>query len=305
LNSKIKKLFQLTLILLSFVFIVVVCNKNIEALKNKTWSIDWGIMSLSIMLNMLVGAGQFNVWHVITKTLKCAIPMKIAMRCWYVSQLGKYIPGKVFMLFYRFAGYSKENKIKLSISFYLETLFALLAAGCWSLCFVFILTDKSELLSPYYLILIIPVLMIFCHHKVINFIVQKLLKVLKKETEPINVNWFQYCKIFSLNLLNWFILGIAFFVFTNAFIDCGIDKLFLLTGILATSVILGMISIFSPAGIGVRESLLILLLSYIFEIEIAIVIALTSRLWFTFGELLSSILVVLLIKKGRVVQEEN
>jgi len=305
LKQKTKNIFQFVFIILSLIFIVVVCNKNIDALKDRTWNIRWEMIGFSVLLNMLVGLGQFNVWHVVTKVLDCAVPVKVALRSWYVSQIGKYIPGKFFMLLYRFTAYSDKNKINLSIGFYLETLFALLAAGCWSLCFVFFITDKSEVFKPQYIMLLIPFLMIFCHHKVINYVVQKMMRVLKKESKPINVNWLQYCKLFLLNLLNWFVLGFAFFLYTNAFISSGIDQLFLLTGILAASVILGMMSIFSPAGIGVRESVLILLLSYVFEIEIAIAIALSSRLWFTFCELLSSILVVLLIKKDQVIQVES
>jgi len=58
-----------------------------------------------------------------------------------------------------------------------------------------------------------------------------------------------------------------------------------LTGALAISSTLGLIAIFAPSGLGVREGVLVYLLSFMMATPVAVIISILTRLWMTLIEI--------------------
>jgi hypothetical protein len=105
--------------------------------------------------------------------------------------------------------------------------------------------------------------------------------------------------------LSWVLLGMAFTVFTTAFVPGSAAGARELAGSLAASYLAGYITLI-PAGLGVREGALVTLLARISVIPVpaALVIALASRVWFTAAELLP-LLCLPLLRQGRGVNAET
>jgi uncharacterized membrane protein YbhN (UPF0104 family) len=80
-------------------------------------------------------------------------------------------------------------------------------------------------------------------------------------------------------------------VFVNSIVSVPWSQYLSLTAAFAFSYTLGFLAIFVPGGLGVREGILILLLSHYFPLPVATLISLFSRLWMTavevFGLLVS------------------
>jgi uncharacterized membrane protein YbhN (UPF0104 family) len=93
--------------------------------------------------------------------------------------------------------------------------------------------------------------------------------------------------------LSWIVLGIAFVVFVNAFVPGVWQHAVRIAGIVAASYLVGFL-FFTPAGIGVREGVMIPLLAAVMPLPAALLISITSRIWFTIGELLPLALIPLL-----------
>lgn len=246
---------------------------------------------------MLVGFLQFTNWHLITHRLNIAIPIKLALTSWFYSQLGKYIPGKILMLVYRYTHYSDKSKITLALAFYLEIIFASLAAALWSLCYFYFAPENS--VYSKFAMICAPCLFVVGHPKVLNLALKLISKFTKKDIAPIQLNTLQLLQCTFLNLFTWFLLGFAFYFFIQAFYPTPFSTAPIIIGALAAAVILGMLSIFAPAGLGVRESVLIVLLVAVLPKEHAIIIALCSRLWFSLCEILNSLLVFLIQKVSK------
>jgi uncharacterized membrane protein YbhN (UPF0104 family) len=85
--------------------------------------------------------------------------------------------------------------------------------------------------------------------------------------------------------LSWVILGGAFVVFVNAFVPGSSEHVVRLMGAVAASYLVGLM-FFTPAGIGVREGLMLPLLAALIPLPAAVVVSITSRIWFTLAELL-------------------
>src|SRR5690606_22578203 len=62
------------------------------------------------------------IWHHLTGLLGTSIPLGKAIMAWFSSQLGKYLPGKVFLYLGRLHYYTQEGQSpgKVSLAFGLE-----------------------------------------------------------------------------------------------------------------------------------------------------------------------------------------
>jgi hypothetical protein len=86
--------------------------------------------------------------------------------------------------------------------------------------------------------------------------------------------------------VSWVFLGIAFLIFVGAFVPEAWEHARFVAGTVAASYLVGYIVFFLPAGIGMREGVMIVLLSSVMPPAAAVVISVASRLWFTAAELL-------------------
>ena len=86
--------------------------------------------------------------------------------------------------------------------------------------------------------------------------------------------------------LTWVALGCAFILFVRSFEPSAAAHTRYVAGTIAASYLGGYIALFAPAGIGVREGVMGVLLAQVMPAPAAVVVALASRLWFTAVELL-------------------
>jgi glycosyltransferase 2 family protein len=66
--------------------------------------------------------------------------------------------------------------------------------------------------------------------------------------------------------------------------------------------IIGLLAIFVPGGLGVREAIIVLVLSVYFPVEQAIIVALVARFYATISDLGVG-LVYLILNKGKIKQQ--
>ncbi len=100
-----------------------------------------------------------------------------------------------------------------------------------------------------------------------------------------------------LFIINWFIVGLGFYMLTNSIYHLPVSEMLYTGGIYGLAAIIGILSIFAPSGIGVREGILILGLSLVMPQEYAVIISVVSRLWSTIAELLL-VMMAFIVNKG-------
>jgi uncharacterized membrane protein YbhN (UPF0104 family) len=85
---------------------------------------------------------------------------------------------------------------------------------------------------------------------------------------------------------SWLVLGAAFLLFVGAFHPAAAVAPRYIAGTVAAAYLVGYLFVFVPAGIGVREGAMLLLLQQVMpEIGAALVVSVLSRIWFTAAEL--------------------
>lgn len=219
---------------------------------------------------------------------QCSISYTKAVTSYLYSILGKYIPGKVFMLAARIPGYQEEGvpMRKVTICFFLENICTLLGAAFLFLISLFFF--PNELLANYQWAAIgLVVLFFICiNPKIINFFLSKLGKLIKKDDMEITITYPQMIKVVFLFILNWLVVGTGFYILVvSLYPNVGISQWLYVGGIYGLSAIIGILAIFTVSGLGVREGILMAGLLLIMPKEYAVIISIVSRLWATIAEL--------------------
>ena len=273
------------------------------------------LKSFPFILSTLVFAFSYFIqiwaWYLITLKLKIALSPSETIKSWFYSQLGKYLPGKVWLLLGRFYLYESEGKSKktISIALYFETVTVVVAAGFiflaalilfrdvglffsgrqfWGLILLFLFVLASISLHPWFL------------QKILNWILIRL----KKEPVSISISYPEIIFVLFFCILAWVVGGIGFYLFTDSIIPVSSKHILFLTGSLAFSSTLGLIAIFAPSGLGVREGALVYLLSYVMPGPVAVIISVLTRIWMTLIEI-GLIGVIYLISKIRKRSEKK
>lgn len=281
-------LIKIAFLVIVTIFLVRYFQKNLSDIRELDIHIEWKIFSLSMLFYFIYKITLASLWHYITKLNHAGISYSKAIVSYLYSILGKYIPGKVFMLAARIPAYN-EAGVKAStvtICFLLENLCTLLGAAFLFLGSLFFF--PNELLNDYKMATILLVVLFFIciHPKIINFFLGIVERLTKKTGLVIPITYPEMIKVVLLFIGNWLIVGIGFYILTCSIYPVPMSEMLYTAGIFGVSAIIGILSIFAPSGIGVREGIIVLGLTLIMPSEYAVIISIVSRLWATVAELI-------------------
>jgi hypothetical protein len=126
---------------------------------------------------------------------------------------------------------------------------------------------------------------IFLHPKVLQGILNWILVQFKKEPILLSISYSNIVWILFVCIVAWMIGGIGFYLFVNSVYPVSSNYILFLTGALAISSTLGLIAIFAPSGLGVREGALVYLLSFLMATPVAAILSILTRIWMTLIEI--------------------
>jgi len=304
----LKRLAALLVILVIFFFLGRSLYHNIGELSAQSWSIKPIPMILSFFLLILNLAISAFVWREILQLFGTRLPFNQSFKIMSLSGLGKYLPGKVWLYLSQIYLSRKANISKRVCIFSLLLLFAAYnLAGL--LVFIASLLLWKKFSPVYIAILFLACSLIFpiiFSPRILNGLIMVFSHIFRKFKNkfPQGELIFQTgirrtTKIILILLLDWLIFGIAVYLLINSFYHIDLFQTVILCGIFAISSILGILSFFVPAGLGVREGAQSYLLAIFIPVSAAILISLVMRVWMTLGEMVC-FLIALKIKKPEV-----
>jgi hypothetical protein len=101
-------------------------------------------------------------------------------------------------------------------------------------------------------------------------------------------------------VLPWLAYAAAFWMFGRALLGVSAPSLEVAGGAFVASYVAGIVAVFAPAGIAVREAALVAMLSPVIEARAALLLAIGSRLWMIALEILMAVIVVAVYRtRGR------
>ncbi len=287
-KDKLLKALKIVFGVLVVVFLAWYFWKNWDEFSEKIMSVNIGIFIVSMLFYFAYKITLASLWHFLTKINGCSIKYEKAVTSYLYSILGKYIPGKVFMLAARLTYYKEEEAplSKVTVCFFIENVCTLLGAAMLFIVSLFFF--PNELLENYkwLTLLLIAAFFVCIHPKIINFVLRLIGKIFKKNLE-IPMKYSQMLKVVLLFIGNWLIVGFGFFILTKSIYPAAEwSQMLYCAGIWGVSAIMGILAIFAPSGLGVREGIIVAGLMLIMPQSDAMVISVVSRLWQTIPELL-------------------
>jgi hypothetical protein len=229
------------------------------------------------------------------------------------SRLGVYIPGKVWFAtnYYIFSRRINVEPDKIGKNFIINNAL-LFFTGAF--CTFFAMTKLS--LFAQYLFIILPVLMIvLIHPKVLNkiflFLVTKISQIYSTNNSASSVDieempwdYLIYLKFIMFYLLLWLANGTVLYLSICTFRYIGIQGFPVIISAAAASLIIGLLALFAPSGVGVREGVGTLMLSQIMSVDIAALAFILLRLsQFVTDVVVGVVASISLMKDKNVVKE--
>ncbi len=276
-----KKLLQRIFLILVAIFVVRYFYRNFDDIKDLDLSISPLPFIVSIVCFSIYKVAEASLWHYITVINHCAIGYKKAVKTYLFSILGKYIPGKVFMLLARIPVYREEgvSADKVTVCFLLENGCTVLGAALLFLVSIFFFPVEELSQYKWTAILLIAVFFVCIHPKILNFFLGLLEKITKKKIMHIPMTYPQILKVVLLFFTNWLVHGFAFYMLVCSIYPLPFSQCLYVAGLYGLSCIIGILAIFSPSGIGVREGILVLGLQVLMDTNYCMIISIVARLW--------------------------
>jgi len=291
-KKRIMQIFKYLFLVLVAVFLIRYFKNNAADFASRIKSIDRTVFISAVLVFFVYKFMHALLFHYITVLNDCDIDWKDAVIAFLFSILGKYIPGKVFMLLARIPPYAERGRSvrKVTVCFFLENLCTLLgAAFLFILSLLFMPASFREQYSwvVWAAIGMIIVFLICLNPKILNFFLRIAGKLIGKKDMEISITYSQMLKVVFLFMLNWLVNGVGFYLICRSICpEVTLNYLFFVAGLFGLSVVIGILALFAPAGVGVREGILIAGLVLIISRADADAISIVARLWMTVSELI-------------------
>ncbi len=263
-------------------------------------------------MNPLVPVGAFALgvvyivltmlaWRSVLADLGSPLGLRVASELFYVSQLGKYVPGGVWnILAVAELGRDREIPQRRSVAAMLVSVLISLVSGLF-------LAAASVPFAPPALadrfgwaLFTLPVFVVILLPPVLNRVLGLALRVLRRPPLESPVTWRGVVTATAWTLAAWLVAGMQVWLLCVGMgASPSAATLGLSIGGYALAWSVGFLAIFVPAGAGVREAILAIVLGGSLGAGGVIAVVLLSRAILTIADLLLGLAGVVALRRGR------
>ncbi len=276
---------------------------------------DIPMLAGSFFLCLVHFCSRAVLWHLVTVRLGAAVPIRTALGSYLLSLLGKYVPGKVFLYaarvyFYRKSGirpalttacFAIEMTASMAAAAFLFSLYLLVKVPPFPVALPIEVLRAIVVSCWVVFLLSVPAVL---RGKGTRLLPSKLRALSSLNGKSLEIGFLVL--ILAYAAFNWILLGGGFLLLMQAMVSTHPNDPFLLLVSFPVSAVLGVLAIFAPAGLGVREGVLLMLIKYTIAPGVAAVVVIVSRLWLTTAELLLAGIAYLLMRhQSRVIGDST
>jgi uncharacterized membrane protein YbhN (UPF0104 family) len=264
--------------------------------------LSWPYVGAALVAGVL-GLGTWMLaWRSLLAGLGSPLPMRAAVRIYFVSQLGKYSPGSVWA-FVAQMELAKEHRVprERGGSAALLAMASTIATGCAVAAVTLPLTSAAATHRYWWLLVLAPIFVALLHPRAVAFALNLALRLARRPpltrtaslgTMALTVGW---------TALGWLLFGVHTWLLVRA---AGGSGFFLATGAYALAFTAGFLVVIAPGGVGVREAALTVALGPVLLSGAPLVVALVSRVVLTIADLVWAGAAVLLGTRHPALPEE-
>lgn len=250
-------------------------------------NVRWEYVAASGALVLLGYAILIQAWRVMVNGWGSRLGYRDAARIWFVSNLGRYVPGKVWQItamavMAEQAGVSRYAAAGSAVLVNLVNLVA--GVGVITVTTASVLENRSLILGS----TAVLGLLLLLTPRLVPWLVALYARVRRKERQVAAVGSGPIWMTAILSVAAWVLYGGAFMLLAKGVVASSTGSVASYIGAFTTSYLAGYLFLLAPGGIGAREGVLLVLLD---RLQLATggagaVIVTASRLWLTVLEVL-------------------
>jgi hypothetical protein len=225
-------------------------------------------------------------WQALLADLGSRLPVLVAARIAFVSQLGKYIPGALWSFAARVElGHDYQVPRRRGAASVIVALAVAVAVGL--VLAAVALPLASPAIARRYLLAMafVPVIAVCLAPPVLNRILNAGLRLIRQEPLEQSVSWRGLGIALAWTTLGWLLLGLQVWLLLADLAKDGMHSLLLAMGAYALACSLAMVLVIFPNGIGARELILVVALAPVLPGGAALAVALMARVVTTASDL--------------------
>lgn len=251
---------------------------NARGLRAAVETIGPGVIALAAILGLVGTVLIGQVWFALVRGLGVAAPPVEAASVFFVSQLGKYLPGSVWpvvaqMEFGRRWGTPRRTMLTANI-----LMLSLITTTGLVVGAVLLPWSSSDGLARYWwtLLLLVP-LLVCLHPRTIPAVLDRVLSLVGREPLDARVGWRSMLVAVLWSFGVWVVMGLHLLVMTKALGATGGTAVAAAVGGMGLAWAAGLLFIPAPAGAGIRDAVLVATFAPQIGSAPALAVALASR----------------------------
>ena len=272
-------------------FLIKYLLDNFNQIPKGEITFNYSLLIISIIIITISYLLMSFLWWLTLKKMNKKISFSKSFRIYFSSMLGRYVPGKALLVISRIYMTQKQGieRKEAFASIVLDlALFSLSGIILFLFTLPFFEIIPKEIIWPLFVagILLLPLV----HPKLLKKIINLGLKIIKKQPIRFRMKFKNSFTLLLLHILRWIIQGIGMYLFAKSFLPTSPLLIYIIPGVYALSIVLGMLMIIAPGGLGIREGLIVLLLAPFMPTTLIILFSLTSRILLTLIEIVLAII---------------
>ncbi|XRQ16760.1 lysylphosphatidylglycerol synthase domain-containing protein [Actinomadura welshii] len=264
---------------------------TVDAFRHMSWT--------ALLAALAAGLAGLFVWMLGWREflggLGSPLPVRAIFRISGISQLGKYVPGKVWALVTQIE-MTREHRVPPERSFG-STMLAIATSTACGLAVAAVtlpLTSATARETYWFLFLLAPVLLALLHPRIVTWSLGLMLRIIRRPPLERPVSLGVTLRAVGWTLLGWVLFGVHTWLLSNAVGGDGKGLPFLATGAYALAFVAGFLVFIAPGGIGAREAALTVVLTPALPAGAPVVVAIASRVLLTAADLINAGIALLL-----------
>ncbi len=270
---------------------------KLAAQRLESIQIGWGWVALATLVVFLTYILLIETWRRVLIASGETLPFAVAARIWFVSNLGKYVPGKVWSIA-AITVMAREQSVSPLMAAGSSILIQLLsvATGIGVVLIAGAQAVENRLLAI--VILLLVVAFVGAAPALLPVLARAAASLTGKEIALPAIAARTVWAAAARSAISWVAYGIAFQLFVHGTLGSAAGATTSYIAVYAASYIIGFLALFAPGGAVVRESALVtgMVRLGLSGQPDALAVAIASRLWLTVVEIVPG-LVFLAIRK--------
>lgn len=222
-------------------------------------------------------------WHYCLKAFGVHTSLKSNVLIYLQSQKGKYIPGKIALIAIKINKSRKLgvplNEASFASAFELGVqMYVMLIIGGFSI--VYLANSGMNLIEDNYWVPLVGLAFLvpfIFHPSVFRFVVKSIYRILGKEMPSFSFDIKHFVVVLLIKLVGTVLNGFGLFLIINVFYPIETREVLFVISSSSLGFLIGLISVFAPSGVGVRETALIYILKTIIPVSICLASTLLLR----------------------------